>query len=254
MDAVADALAARGGQTLLAHVDFDMDCAVWDASVNGIAEAAVGAAAALRADGEARVYFFDLSSAEERLEEQALCAKLGEALDSSVYSARRNVPASQWVAERPFVLRVDGFAIARTDAAHRRPGARNRGVVVEFGAPTIWLKASLHGVPPEALSRICDATGGPRGGLLHIGAYPGISARSGAPFLLIECSDVAKSPLTRALEIVDIEAARYGGSVGETVLLSHIPLDALLGILAARMPLPAMPSQVIETHITRPER
>ena len=138
--------------------------------------------------------------------------------------------------------RIDGraheTAASWWSSGRRRYGSKHRC--------TAW--------PPEGLSRICDATGGPRGGLLHIGAYPGISARSGAPFLLIECSDVAKSPLTRALEIVDIEAARYGGSVGETVLLSHIPLDALLGTLAARMPLPATPSQIIETHITRPQR
>ncbi|HME81034.1 MAG TPA: hypothetical protein VKF82_03045 [Candidatus Eremiobacteraceae bacterium] len=255
VDAVTDALAASGGRILIAAVDPDMDCAVWDAEVDRPAGAAASAAAALRVDSHARLHFFGLSaSSEQAPDEAALCAMLGETLDAPVYAARRAVPASQWVADRPFVLRIDGFSIARVQADYLRPGGRGLGVAVELGPPTLWLKAMLHAVPGHALSRICDAAGGPRGGLAHIGAYPGVSARSGAPFLLIECSDPSKSPLTRALEIVDIEAARYGGSIGATALLSHVPLDALLGTLAGGMPLHTQPAQVIETHLTRPAR
>ena len=106
-------------------------------------------------------------------------------------------------------------------------------------------------MPAAALRRMCDALGSARGGLLHLGAYPAISAGSGAPLIVLECSDAAKSPPARGIELLEIEAARWGGAVAAVKLLSHIPLAALAGTLAVRMHLPVAQSQIIETHLAQ---
>ena len=67
--------------------------------------------------------------------------------------------------------------------------------------------------------------------------------------MLLECSDAAKSPVSRALTLIDVETARYGGTVGTVCALSYLPLTSLLGTLAARMPLPVDAAQIIETHL-----
>ena len=85
-------------------------------------------------------------------------------------------------------------------------------------------------------------------------AAPAIDARNGSPLLVLSCSDHVKSPLHRALELIEIEARRYGGAVGATALLSRVPLSALLETLAGRIALDAKPSQVIETNLAKPAR
>lgn len=185
-------------------------------------------------------------------EESRLGKRVAELLDSPVYVTRRTVAASAWTQMRPMAFGVDGFALRGSAPTHERPTSRCRGVSLEFGAPTIVVKASLHGVPASALRRMCDAVGTTRGGLAHVGAYPAISVTTGDPLLVLECSDPVKSPLHRALEIVNIEAARYGGSLSSTALLSHVPLRTLLDTLGTRMPLDATPAQIIETHLGKP--
>jgi glutamate formiminotransferase len=152
---------------------------------------------------------------------------------------------------RPVVFRVDGLAIQATQPTVARPQSKSRGVVLELGNPTVVVKLGLHGVPASALQRICNAVGSAAGGLLHIGAYPAISKATGEPLLVLECTDPAKSPLERALDLVDIEAQRYGGALGAARLLSAVPLQAILDTLAARMSLGAQPAQIIETHLAK---
>ena len=234
------------------HFDADLDSAVWNAAGIGEPGAAIlGVAGALADVRQAVSIVFDVQDAEPSTVDEPVAGALAKRLGARACIAPRDVPASQWVSRRALSLGVDGFAVRRPDAFVPADVKTDRWALVEFGTPTQLLKVQLRGVPPDALARLCDAVGNERGGLLHVGAYPGVSASSGEPFLLLECSDPSKSPLHRALTLLDIEAARYGGAVGRAVALSFFPLDGLLQILAARMPLDASGKQVIETHIGR---
>jgi glutamate formiminotransferase len=60
-----------------------------------------------------------------------------------------------------------------------------------------------------------------------------------------------RSPMHRTFSVLDIEAARFGGRLGQTALLSHVPLDAVIDTLRAQTGLAATASQVLETHLPR---
>jgi hypothetical protein len=251
VDGLIEACAGLGTVTALIAADSDLDCTVVElrlGDADGLLRAAAGA---LRESARDRVLSFEVQGAgdADAARERVLCESLAEALDAPVYGARRVGPASTWGEQRPVSFGVDGFAIRAASPTAPRAKSRRPGVSLEFGAPSILIKVGLHGVPGSALRRLCDAIGSPRGGLTHVGAYPAISAANGDPVIVIECSDAAKSPPARGIELLDIEAARYGGAVGPAVLLSHIPLEALLGTLAGRMQLPVQPAQIIETHV-----
>ena len=252
VDGLSEAVSS-GPPTALVRADRDLNCTLLEWQVGGAVEPALrGITAAFGSDRRAPLLSIEVQEvgAADAARESALCALLAESLDAPVYRARREVPASAWAAQRPISFGVDGFAIRAIEATIKRPRSRAPGVSLEFGAPTLLLKVGLHGVPPSALRRLCDAVGSDRGGLLHLGAYPAISSATGDPLVLLECSDPVKSPLARGIELLGIEASRYGGAVGETALLSHMPLTALLGTLAVRMQLPVDAAQIIETHVT----
>jgi hypothetical protein len=252
VDSLSEACAPFGAVTALIAADSDLDCTVVELRLGDADGALRAAGGALKESAGERLISFEVQGTHDpdAASVGALCESLADALDTPVYSARRIGPASTWVEQRPISFGVDGFAIRAASPTAARPQSRRPGASLEFGVPSILIKVGLHGVPSSALRRLCDAIGSPRGGLTHLGAYPSISAATGNPIIVIECSDSAKSPPARGIEVLDIEAARYGGAVGPAVLLSHIPLDALIATLAVRMQLPVQPAQIIETHVT----
>jgi hypothetical protein len=255
VDAVCDAL-GRHGTTLQPVLDPDMDCSVWNAAqCSDAGDALKAMAESLRTCAPGSIFTFDVQGGDAVTPDSVtrLGAALSESLDAPVYAAQRAVPASEWTAAASIALGVAGFSVCGATPTHARDGSAFRGASLTVGAPTVLFKVRLHGVPGDALARICHAVGDSHGGLLHIGAYPGISVRTGEPFVLLECSDPVKSPLHRALDLIDLECARYGGSVGLAVALSHIPLAALTGTLATRMGLDAQPAQIIETRLREAE-
>jgi hypothetical protein len=252
-DALFDAWRPLGELDPAVH-DRDLDCVTAGVRLGTASlESGLRACAALRG---AAVLLIDVQTADGSMpaDAAALGAVVADALDAPVHVVHRITPASAWAATRPISWGVDGLCVRAHEPTHPRPGSRDRVVSLEFGGPTIAMKVSLHGVPATAVRRICDATGSAGAGLAHIGAYPAISVVSGEPVIVLECSDPHKSPLHRALAIIDIEAARYGGSLGATTLLSHMPLSALLDTLSAKMGLAAQPTQIIETHLEKPAR
>jgi hypothetical protein len=255
VDAVCDAL-GRHAKTLQPVLDPDMNCSIWNAAqCPDAGDALAAAAGSLRACAPGSIFTFDVQGGDAATPDTVmrLGAALSEALDAPIYAAQRAVPASEWTALAPITLGVAGFGLRAVAPTQARDGSAFRGASLSVGAPTVLFKVGLQGMPSSALARICHAVGDAHGGLLHIGAYPGISSRTGEPLLLLECSDVVKSPLHRALDLIDIECARYGSSVGPAVVLSYIPLAALTGTLAARMGLNTQPAQIIETRLREAE-
>ena len=253
IDGLALALESFGVFVPIARADADLNASVVElrAPSSELDAAVRAAASALKESARTSLLRFELqtSAPDDGSNDSALAVVLSEELESAVYCARRTVPASQWVEQQPIGFGVDGFAIRAQSPAVAPSSSRGRGASLEFGAPTMLMKVSLHGVPPSVLRRMCDAVGTSRGGLLHLGANPAISVATGEPLLVIECSDAVKSPPARGIALLSIEAARYGGAVGAATLLSHIPLDALRGALAENMQLAVEPAQIIETHV-----
>ena len=236
--------------------DAQLDClaAEVDVGADALERAAIASGRSLKAAATRRLMRFEIAGVAQEAEERLGMMLAGE-LGVPIWSARRSLPASQWVGVRPMEFGVDGFCVrAGTPAFGRRAESDSFGAALEFGEPLIALRAELRGVPADALARICDAVGNERGGLMHVGAVAAIGVKNGEPLLVLACSDPVKSPPHRALELIDIEARRYGGSLGATALLSSLPLPTLLQTLSARMPLEAKPGQVIETSLPKTPR
>jgi len=142
-----------------------------------------------------------------------------------------------------------GLSVGQSGPTLPFGGSECRGVAIEVGAPTLILKARLDAVPDEALVRMCAAVGGADSGFGDVGAYAAASEADGASVVVLEYGDLKRAPLHRALEVLDVEARRYGGRLGAASFLSHVPLDALLGVLAAHTGLNAQRGQVLETHL-----
>jgi hypothetical protein len=171
------------------------------------------------------------------------------AFEAPVYVAHRHVPAAAWAFARPMPWGRKGLSVGQSGPTLPFGGAECRGVAIEVGAPTVILKARLEAVPDHALIRMCAAVGGADSGFGDVGAYAAASEADGASIVVLEYGDLKRAPLHRALALLDLEARRYGGHLGSAAVLSHVPLDALLDVLAAHTGLDAKRGQVLETHL-----
>lgn len=200
-----------------------------------------------------RAFRFDaMVSDEASISDDALraCAvSLHGTFSAPVFVARRTMPAAAWSLERPMPWGRSGLSVGQTAPALPFGGSQSLGVAVEVGKPVALVKARLTSVPEHALEKLRAAVGGSQSGFAEVGAYACASAADGAPLLVLEFSDTKRSPIHRTLTVLDIEAARSGGRLGEVSLLSHVPLDSLLDVLQARTGLVAAPSQILETHL-----
>lgn len=212
------------------------------------------AASAAGAHAAGRAYRIELMAAEpaglpdeETLRTLAVAAH--GAFAAPVYVAHRSVPAAAWAFARPMPWGRKGLSVGQSGPTLPFGGSECRGVAIEIGAPTVILKVRLSAVPDDALVRMCAAVGGAESGFGDVGAYAAASEADGTSIVVLEYGDLKRAPLHRALALLDIEARRYGGRLGATALLSHVPLDALLGVLAAHTGLAAQRGQVLETHL-----
>jgi hypothetical protein len=185
---------------------------------------------------------------------RTLAVEAHGAFEAPVYVAHRQVPAAAWAFARPMPWGRKGLSVGQSGPTLPFGGAQCRGVAIEVGAPTIILKARLDAVPDHALIRMCAAVGGADSGFADVGAYAAASEADGASIVVLEYGDLKRAPLHRALALLDVEARRYGGRLGAAALLSHVPLDALLGVLAAHTGLEARRAQVLETHLEPAQR
>lgn len=187
--------------------------------------------------------------ADDRL--RSLGVLLHGAFAAPVFIARRNAPAAAWAFARPMPWGRKGLAVGQAAPVLPFGGSECLGVAIEAGVATVILKARLEGVPEHGLVAACAAVGGGDSGFAEVAAYPAVSPADGASVVVLEFSDLTRSPLQRTLAVLDIEARRFGGRLGQTALLSHIPLDALLHVLRSETGLAATRAQVLETHLPR---
>ncbi len=182
---------------------------------------------------------------------RSVAVELQGALRSSVYVARRSgMGAGQWSAMRAMGWGAQGLTLG--DAAPALPfgGSESSGVAVEVGTPSVIAKARIAGVlTPLNMKAIAAACGSSSSGLVEAAVYPIGLGRDGFATFVIEVSDVKRSPLHRALALMDVEARHYGARLGVGALISDAPLELFLDTLAMHMGLPVNRNQVIETHL-----
>jgi hypothetical protein len=255
LDDAAAALASVAS-VLAASNDHDVNASALSVAVDaGRIDAACDAIAARVGMGLAagRAFRFDImladpgALADEPI--RSLAVRLHGAFGSPVYLARRDKPAAAWAFDRPMPWGRKGLAVGQAAPMLPFGGSDCLGVAIELTRPTLVLKARLDDVPEHGLVQACAAVGGADSGFAEVGAYPAVSAADGASVVVLEFGDVARSPMRRTLDVLDIEARRFGGRLGSTALLSHVPLDALLDTLAAQTGLAAAPAHVLETHL-----
>jgi len=180
---------------------------------------------------------------------RSLAVHMHGSFAAPVFVARRDKPAAAWAFDRPMPWGRKGLAVGQAAPVLPYGGSECLGVALELTRPTLLLKARLEDVPEHGLVKACAAVGGAEGGFSEVGAYAAVSTADGASVVVLEFGDVAKSPMARTLAVLDIEARRYGGRLGMTALLSHVPLDALLDTLSLETGLHATTAQVLETHL-----
>jgi hypothetical protein len=181
---------------------------------------------------------------------RAVAVELHGALRASIHVTRRSVAAGRWSALRPMGWGADGLVLG--DSAPTLPfgGSESSGVVIEAGAPTVIAKATLTcGVPIAQMKTIAAACGGATSGLVEAGVYPIGLLRDGMAVFVLELGDPRRTPLHRALTLLEVEGRRFGSRLGLGALLSDAPLELFLDTLAGHMGLPISRGQVIETHL-----
>lgn len=159
---------------------------------------------------------------------------LGDALQAEAAVRGAGLPALRNRSAR-------GSQLAREQPDRWQPGGE---LAVECGEPSVALVVRTHGLGHRR-SAVLDALRGGRA-FADVGVFD-VGSRDAA---VVETTDIARAPLLRTLAVLEIEAKRYGGTVAAATLISRLPLAALLGTLAARMPLAVAPAQVLETHLT----
>jgi glutamate formiminotransferase len=91
--------------------------------------------------------------------------------------------------------------------------------------------------------------GSAQSGFGEVAAYPAGTRKETSSTLILELGDLKRSPLHRALAVIEIEAKRFGASLGLGALLSNAPLSLFADALKMHMGLAVERGQVIETHL-----
>jgi hypothetical protein len=173
-------------------------------------------------------------------------------LRCSTYVTRRLVPASAWAKQRPMGWGPSGLTLGAAAPSLPFGGSESAGLAIEAGKNTVIAKVKLVGAALHAaqLEAIVASVGGGESGFIEVGAYPLGSRKDTSSIVVLELGDLKRTPLHRVLEVVEIEARRFGARLGCGALLSDAPLELFTGALFMHMGLPLTAGQVIETHLS----
>jgi glutamate formiminotransferase / 5-formyltetrahydrofolate cyclo-ligase len=126
-----------------------------------------------------------------------------------------------------------------------------RSGVTAVGArmPLIAFNVNLRTGDLEVAKRIADAVRHARGGLRYVKAM-GLALEEGIVQVSMNLVDYRQTPIHRALELVKVEAARYGVAVKECELVGMVPLEALEEVVGYYLQVRDFAvDQVIEYHL-----
>jgi glutamate formiminotransferase len=116
--------------------------------------------------------------------------------------------------------------------------------------PLIALNVNLHTQDVEIAKKIANAVRHVGGGLRFVRAIGVQVEDKGFVQVSMNLLNYHKTPIHRAVELVKIEAARYGVSVKGCDLVGMIPIEALEEVVSYYLQIPGFTSkQIIEYHI-----
>jgi glutamate formiminotransferase len=127
-----------------------------------------------------------------------------------------------------------------------------RSGVTAVGArmPLIAFNVNLGTDDLSVAKSIASAVRHSSGGLRYVKAMGVDVAEKGLVQVSMNLVDYRKTPIHRALELVRIEAARYGVVVRESELVGMVPLEALSDAAGYYVQIPGLePAKVIEYHL-----
>jgi glutamate formiminotransferase len=135
---------------------------------------------------------------------------------------------------------------AGPQALHEKSGV----TAVSARMPLVALNVNLHTNDLEVAKKIANAVRHVGGGLRFVRAIGLRLEAKGIVQVSMNLVNYQKTPIPRALELVRIEAARYGVLVKECELVGLVPIEALEDVVSHYLQMPGFSArQVIEYHL-----
>lgn len=136
------------------------------------------------------------------------------------------------------------------DAGPQQLNERSGVTAVGARMPLIAFNINLHTNDPEIAKKIAHAVRHVSGGLRFVRAIGLRLEDRGIVQVSMNLLNYHKTPIHRALELVKIEAARYGVLVKDCELVGMVPIEAMEEVVSYYLQIPGFRSrQVIEYHI-----
>jgi glutamate formiminotransferase len=116
--------------------------------------------------------------------------------------------------------------------------------------PLIALNVNLHTQDVEIAKKIANAVRHVGGGLRFVRAIGLRLEDRGTAQVSLNLLNYHKTPIHRALELIKVEAARYGVLVKDCELVGLVPIEALEEVVSYYLQIPGFTSkQIIEYHL-----
>ena len=136
------------------------------------------------------------------------------------------------------------------DAGPQELNERSGVTAVGARMPLVAFNVNLATGDVAVAKAIAKAVRHSSGGLRYVKAMGLEVAETGLVQVSMNLVDYRRTPIYRALELVRIEAARYGVAVRECELVGMVPLDALVETAGYYLQIPGLESpKVIEYHL-----
>ncbi|MGD0713158.1 MAG: glutamate formimidoyltransferase [Gaiellaceae bacterium] len=138
----------------------------------------------------------------------------------------------------------------KVDAGPQVLNERSGVTAVGARMPLIAFNVNLETDDLEVAKKIANAVRHIGGGLRYVKAM-GLSLEDeGVVQVSMNLVNYEKTPIHRAVELIRVEAARYGVSVKECELVGMVPIEALEEVVSYYLQLPGFNAkQVIEYHL-----
>ena len=116
--------------------------------------------------------------------------------------------------------------------------------------PLIAMNVNLHTHDAEIAKKIAHAVRHVGGGLRYVRAIGLRSEDTGVAQVSMNLLNYQKTPIHRALELIKIEAARYGVLVKDCELVGMVPIESLEEVVSYYLQIPGFKAkQIIDYHI-----
>jgi glutamate formiminotransferase / 5-formyltetrahydrofolate cyclo-ligase len=136
------------------------------------------------------------------------------------------------------------------DAGPQTFNARAGATAVGARMPLIAFNVNLATSDLEVARKIAHAVRHAGGGLRYVKAIGLFMEGKGVAQVSMNLVNYQKTPIHRAVELIRVEAARYGVQVKECELVGMLPLEALEEVVSYYLQIPGFSSrQVTEYHL-----